>query len=375
MNCWDILGVDPSSDPKTIKRAYARLLKAVHPEEHPEDFMVLRQAYETALAYIAHQQPPVRQDTWEPDQRQDQVPECVVVDEPTPSEEELEYRQYMQRLQQLADNLNELLLDPLQRNNMSRWEALLLAPELNSFKARLAVGTSLLPRVLQLLDSQQKSHLPPAVLVKLDDRFQWSTDRSAHWPVSEIQLKSLSLLVDAAKHSLSLSKKPLDWEWLERSMFKWKAPLSRLEYFFVQGMTVGAGTMLTTMWPTLERVGVSDWIYLIAMMVLAYAFLVAHLKRIQDTNMKAFGVFLLSIFVPFVHVIIIFGSRPAPLFTGNDPRIRFTDPYQVALDEYVQGRYTHTVRKRVGSFFSALEPSLLSALVFIWLVNLALIFL
>lgn len=38
MNAWEILGIEPTSDKKTIKRAYAKLLKQYHPEENPEKF-------------------------------------------------------------------------------------------------------------------------------------------------------------------------------------------------------------------------------------------------------------------------------------------------------------------------------------------------
>ena len=38
MNAWEILGIEPTSDKKTIKRAYAKLLKQYHPEENPEEF-------------------------------------------------------------------------------------------------------------------------------------------------------------------------------------------------------------------------------------------------------------------------------------------------------------------------------------------------
>ena len=34
MNAWEILGIEPTSDKKTIKRAYAKLLKQYHPEEN-----------------------------------------------------------------------------------------------------------------------------------------------------------------------------------------------------------------------------------------------------------------------------------------------------------------------------------------------------
>lgn len=49
MNCWKILEINPTDNVREIKRAYAAKSKVVHPEEHPEEFRELHDAYETAL--------------------------------------------------------------------------------------------------------------------------------------------------------------------------------------------------------------------------------------------------------------------------------------------------------------------------------------
>lgn len=49
MNAWKILGIEPTSDKKTIKRAYAKLLKQYHPEENPEKFKQIQAAYQQCL--------------------------------------------------------------------------------------------------------------------------------------------------------------------------------------------------------------------------------------------------------------------------------------------------------------------------------------
>ena len=49
MNAWEILGIEPTSDKKEIKRAYARLLKQYHPEENPEEFKQIQAAYQQCL--------------------------------------------------------------------------------------------------------------------------------------------------------------------------------------------------------------------------------------------------------------------------------------------------------------------------------------
>ena len=49
MNCWEVLGIEPTSDEKEIKKAYARLLKQYHPEENPEEFKQIQAAYQQCL--------------------------------------------------------------------------------------------------------------------------------------------------------------------------------------------------------------------------------------------------------------------------------------------------------------------------------------
>lgn len=49
MNAWETLGIEPTSDKKTIKRAYAKLLKQYHPEENPEKFKQIQAAYQQCL--------------------------------------------------------------------------------------------------------------------------------------------------------------------------------------------------------------------------------------------------------------------------------------------------------------------------------------
>ncbi|MBV4422873.1 J domain-containing protein [Clostridium tyrobutyricum] len=51
MSFWDILGIEPTEDKSAIKEAYASQLNLHHPEDDPEGFQALREAYETALKY------------------------------------------------------------------------------------------------------------------------------------------------------------------------------------------------------------------------------------------------------------------------------------------------------------------------------------
>lgn len=49
MGCWEILGLEADADLRSIKRRYAQLLKIHRPDEDPQGFQRLREAYEHAL--------------------------------------------------------------------------------------------------------------------------------------------------------------------------------------------------------------------------------------------------------------------------------------------------------------------------------------
>lgn len=48
---WHILGIEPTEDLRAIKRAYARKVRENNPEDAPEQFQAIRNAYEIALSY------------------------------------------------------------------------------------------------------------------------------------------------------------------------------------------------------------------------------------------------------------------------------------------------------------------------------------
>ena len=77
MNIWDVLGLAPTQDVSAIRRAYAAAAARYNPEDHPEEFLAVRQAYEQAMAYARGQEPPAaapERDTPPPLSQQDAPP-------------------------------------------------------------------------------------------------------------------------------------------------------------------------------------------------------------------------------------------------------------------------------------------------------------
>jgi hypothetical protein len=64
MTCWTVLGLPDDADKRSIKRQYASLLKQHRPDEDPEGFQRLREAYEQALQWA----------DWRMQEEQDEAP-------------------------------------------------------------------------------------------------------------------------------------------------------------------------------------------------------------------------------------------------------------------------------------------------------------
>lgn len=56
MSCWTILNIEPTTDDKHIRRAYAKILKTIDQDQEPERFITLRAALEQARSWAAWQQ-------------------------------------------------------------------------------------------------------------------------------------------------------------------------------------------------------------------------------------------------------------------------------------------------------------------------------
>ncbi|MBK5074753.1 DUF805 domain-containing protein [Budviciaceae bacterium CWB-B4] len=114
LSCWQILGIEPTDDQEIIRNAYRKKLPEHHPENDPQGFQNLRQAYEQAKKGI--------QSDFRPISALDNEPiEPIVETETEPEPEIKELHPEQQVIDQLTEDLETLLNDANQRYQPDAW--------------------------------------------------------------------------------------------------------------------------------------------------------------------------------------------------------------------------------------------------------------
>nr|WP_086938478.1 J domain-containing protein [Thaumasiovibrio occultus] len=189
MSYWHILGISPTDNEDEIKRAYRAQLKHHHPEDDPEGFQQLKQAYDQALASL-HQ--PVT---------------TALFDAPEPSPVNVE----------LGNSFDAVLHDPAQRFNKASWQAWQQTYAMANLTQQRAVASHAADAMLA------HRWFPGDVVGWLWDIFQWQSllDGSdgdqdlgsflLHWSRAKcsVPLDSLAELSPAHQRAVLLTLQPL----------------------------------------------------------------------------------------------------------------------------------------------------------------------
>jgi uncharacterized RDD family membrane protein YckC len=142
---WDVLGIEATADRKVIKRAYARLLKRTRPQDDPEAFQQLHQAYQVALSWGEYQQEAVGSST--------SKPSSVVFNQveagPPADDRPAAFRDIHQALHQGILGLAEPGKDRLRRQADS-WYFLNQFHDIHDFKYRAELSAELFELVAKL---------------------------------------------------------------------------------------------------------------------------------------------------------------------------------------------------------------------------------
>lgn len=206
MNCWEVLGIEPDSDKKTIKIAYAKLLKKHRPEEDPEGFQRLHKAYKNALQWVpeAHYED---ETPWMTEEGKPTYVEEAVV---PPSELTLTASQYQQAdLDEVAspaaktlsaedlalikeinhqqenlgkdweflyDQVNTMIKSQRQVNEVSAWRFLETLPSMRDLEFRKAAADKIFEAVAEVNAAsleQKNLYIQRPVINYLNQQFGW----------------------------------------------------------------------------------------------------------------------------------------------------------------------------------------------------------
>ena len=179
---WQELGIEPTTELASIKRAYAARLKLTRPDQDAAGFARLRAAYEAALARVAGQQQAPAPRT-EPVQPSPNMTGPSPADRPVPAPP---------TSPQPRDRLEEAVLIALQSRDVP---AAADALERALKAGTLSIGTEmrLSGFMLQLLN--RRPEIPLSQLIEAASRFGWSggvpsTDPAVHVLRSRIAAES-----------------------------------------------------------------------------------------------------------------------------------------------------------------------------------------
>ncbi|MGM0767673.1 MAG: J domain-containing protein [Pseudomonadota bacterium] len=155
MTCWEILGIEPTRDPRQIEAAYDRQSKFAT----GEDAELLERAYREALG-----REPEPQRHSEPEQRE--VTRAPVAEE---SEVALDAHE-QQVVREVIIQINALLNDGTRSKDPQIWKAILGEPPADQPRLRREIGRSLEPRVRPMAEN---GSFPAPVVQFLGGWFEW----------------------------------------------------------------------------------------------------------------------------------------------------------------------------------------------------------
>jgi len=159
MDCWGILGIEPTKDEGEVKRAYLEKLPEHHPEEDPEGFRQLRSAMEEALKEA----------------------KALRAEKETASDSGY-FRSEMlgsEELQSFLKRAEELYQDYERRIQPKEWEELLCLPVCREMESQREAGWALLGFLMDHF------HLPHSCFQTFDNVFGWreeEDDLYQHFP-------------------------------------------------------------------------------------------------------------------------------------------------------------------------------------------------
>jgi len=179
---WDILGIDKTDDKKTIKKAYAVLIKQYKPDEYPEKFKEIQAAYKIALSMRQWQvEEPELSNTPEPIANKLNTEEFKLSETPVDKKEHEFNQQQNALIENLHKQLHEITFSPLAyKNKLENWKFIEDYYEIDDFTLKAEVAKSIFKKVAEynLFQLQRNNTLllNQNILKYLDGVFDWNSN-------------------------------------------------------------------------------------------------------------------------------------------------------------------------------------------------------
>jgi len=168
MNCWELLGIEPTTSTLAIKKAYTTLLRSCNPEDKPEEFKELRKAYQAALKESRQ----VESNTAEHQNHRINTP---LSDQPNNTEQAAESNQTenISEVALLIQSMTDLYQDTRRRTSLNAWSTLFKEPIFWDVDLSKSVKLATLNFVIE------NPSLPANVLYLIDQNIDFNSEHAA----------------------------------------------------------------------------------------------------------------------------------------------------------------------------------------------------
>lgn len=207
---WDVLGIDEIDDKKVIKKAYAKLIRQYRPEDAPEKFQEINQAYQYALKLLKNQQtaegtPPEFKDVPNiQSARNENIVEAVIVEKnevvndeieeeltknisiqsivnKQTNQESSEQELLEKKIEEMFELTHQMAFSSMrQRSDLKNWAFLEFFNEIHDIDLRDQIAKELFKRVAEYNLFQIKQNkiklIPVNVIMYMSEIFQWETN-------------------------------------------------------------------------------------------------------------------------------------------------------------------------------------------------------